>query len=224
MTTSKPVQNIARGSTRAGRAVGPVLWPGEWKEALARWVVLALIGSIGITALALHTWLMWIATPGVLLALHQAGRTGQPEDDAEDQEDDDQEAEVPEPLTNEEFLDLLHKANSAGRGVLLATLRTFLEEYEPGISWEIADVRVLCDAAGVPMRQSVRVPGVGVSVGVHRDDIPPAPPAPSERGPVAGSSAGQGTTPTTTRRYDGAQITITDPASSHLRRELPRAR
>lgn len=51
-------------------------------------------------------------------------------------------------------------------------------------SWSVADVRQLLKTAGIPTRHSIRVPGVGVAVGVHRADLPGSPPPPLPRGAV----------------------------------------
>lgn len=98
---------------------------------------------------------------------------------------------------------LIGDANGVHLDVLLAALVedrvTLLAGGRPVCSPAVADLRRDLEGRGIPVRDSLKVAGLN-RVGVHRGDLPTpsgAPPlAPSERGPVVGSSAGQpGTTP-----------------------------
>lgn len=106
-------------------------------------------------------------------------------------------------VSADQFMSLLHDVLGVAQGVHLRTLAAALTTRLGG-AWEVADVRRLCAAHGVPVRPTVRAPGGGPTVGVHRDDLPPLPgpsPAPAPV-PVAGVVvAGQeATTPPATGR------------------------
>ncbi|WP_406000704.1 hypothetical protein [Streptomyces sp. NBC_00829] len=226
MNASQPIENIARGSARIARHIGPALWPGEWLEALARWFLLGLAGSIAMTALSLHRWLMWFAVAVGLLAAHQAGRTADAEelDEPDDEHPEDDEDEQPEAWHPDDVIELLWELIGERNGVHLATVRTELEA-ETRRPWTPADVRSLLADAGVPMRDGVRVRGVGNSTGVHRDDVPPLPspaPPPAPVGVVgAGHDANTNNSPQVDRNEWG--VTITDPTEKHRRHHVPRA-
>ena len=129
-------------------------------------------------------------------------------------------AAAPEPAADEAadvspeaFLCLLRNAIGPHRAVHLVTLVERLAEQHPGRPWDTAAVRDLCTAAGVPVRDAVRVPKQGVRVGVHRDDLPllPSSTTAPPPGPVVDVvSAGQHgpttaatTSPTTAATPDG---------------------
>ncbi|MGW2938610.1 hypothetical protein ACWDA7_44165 [Streptomyces sp. NPDC001156] len=59
------------------------------------------------------------------------------------------------------------------QGVHLRDLLGTLHEKGHHPDWEVPDVRRVCAAAGIPVRNRVRVRGKGVTVGVHRDDLKP---------------------------------------------------
>lgn len=219
MNASQPIENIGRGSSRIARGVGPLLWPGEWREAVARWVILAVAGSIAVTALSLHRWLMWIALGVGLFVAHQAGRS--PE--ADTQPDDD---EQPEEWHPDDVIELVWELVGDRKGVHLSTLRTALEA-ETSRAWTPADVRALLASARVPVRDGVRVRGVGNTTGVHRDDLPPLPSPAPPPGPVGVVDAGQdanantNNSPQVEREEWG--VKITDPTEQHRRHHVPRA-
>lgn len=86
----------------------------------------------------------------------------------------------------------------AGDGnVHLARIRKQLVE-ETGRRWSDADVRKLLEAAGIDTRHSVRVPGQGVAVGVHRADMPSPSPTAFRSAPRGAEEAGQPATATAT--------------------------
>jgi hypothetical protein len=79
----------------------------------------------------------------------------------------------------------------------LSRIRKQLDE-ETGRRWSDKEVRKLLEAAGIQTRHSVRVPGQGVAVGVHRADMPSPSPTAS-RQPLRGAEeAGQPATATAT--------------------------
>jgi hypothetical protein len=73
------------------------------------------------------------------------------------------------------FLELVHDV-ARGANVHLVTIREQLAA-ETERPWTPAEVRALCDAAGIRVRDGVRVPGAkpAVTTGIHRDDLPPLP-------------------------------------------------
>jgi hypothetical protein len=81
--------------------------------------------------------------------------------------------------------------------VHLSRIRKQLDE-ETGRRWSDADVRKLLEAAGIQTRHSVRVPGQGVAVGVHRADMPSPSPTAIRRRSRGPEEAGQPTTATAT--------------------------
>jgi hypothetical protein len=138
-------------------------------------------------------------------------------------------------VSADQFMGLLRDVLGVAAGVHLRTLATALSA-RTGVVWEVADVRRLCAAHRVPVRPTVRAPGGGPTVGVHRDDLPllpgPSPaPAPAPAGGVV--AAGQaGTTAATTPAattpatptstvHGGLRIVAVDdpdnPARTHVR-------
>ncbi|MFD8685355.1 hypothetical protein [Streptomyces sp. NPDC059651] len=78
-------------------------------------------------------------------------------------------------LHPEDLADLLWELAGDHKGVHLASVAAQLTKETPGRNWSVKDVKALLEAAGIPTRHSVRVPGRGVAVGVHRQDIPGSP-------------------------------------------------
>jgi hypothetical protein len=98
------------------------------------------------------------------------------------------------------FLGLVRDVLGVASGVHLRTLAAALTARVGG-AWDVADVRALCEAYGVPVRPTVRAPGGGPTVGVHRADLTPLlgpSRAPSVGADVADYTAGQNTTTTPT--------------------------
>ncbi|WP_307663299.1 hypothetical protein [Streptomyces sp. V1I1] len=199
--------------------MGPALWPGERSEAVARWILLGLVGSVAVTALSVHRWLMWIALGVGLFVAHQAGRS--PEADAEPDDD-----EQPEEWHPDDVIELVWELVGDRKGVHLSTLRTELEA-ETARAWTPADVRALLASAGVPVRDGVRVRGVGNTTGVHRDDLPPLPSPAPPPGPVgvvgAGHDANANTNNSPQVEREEWGVKITDPTEQHRRHHVPRA-
>lgn len=86
----------------------------------------------------------------------------------------------------------LHSLTGSANGVHLSAVAARLDI-------EQAVVRALLDEMEVRTRKSVKLKGVGVAVGVHRDDLPPLPsPAPSEEGSETSVAPSTCTTATAT--------------------------
>lgn len=210
MNALQTADRIAHGTRRILRGTGPLLWPGEWREALARWVILGLLLSIAVSALALHRWLMWVALALGLLITHQAGRA-----DATDEETEPDDAGA-EPGWHDVVVALQELAGDHRGSVLLTALRDELEL--PGTK----AVKLLLDEARVPWRAGVRT-RAGNGPGVHRDDLPALSPA-SEGAPVGVVGPGQdaNTNANNTLRVDRQEglTIIHDPADTHRRHKI----
>lgn len=171
--------------------------------------------SMAWTAVQASPGLMWVAAGGWCIAAYRA--------EEEPDEGDDEEDGEPDPVTTDEFIELLHDALGDAKGVHLSTLAERLADLEPGRRWDTAAVRQLATDAGVPVTDSVRVGG-SVSTGIKRKDAPPPTPLGAA---VVGSSAGQPATATTTalraeRIGEGGRL-VRDPADA-ARREPVKAR
>ncbi|MFD6421724.1 hypothetical protein [Streptomyces sp. NPDC060198] len=184
------------------------LWPGEWREALARWIIALLAVAVTASALVLHPWLNLLAAAAgcaLYYAAHRRKAGAEPEEEA-DEED------APAP-TADDMADIVRELGT-GTGVLLTGLAAQLLEEYSGHGWTTKHVRALLADAGVRVREGVRVAGVGNGPGVHREDVPPPlSPAPSDP-PVDAVGTGQSPNAnannvTVTRSASGAQITIT---------------
>ncbi|MEV6471587.1 hypothetical protein [Streptomyces sp. NPDC051657] len=194
-------------------ALAAWLWPGEWREALARWVIATIALTVATTALVIHPWLRWtLGAAALTLALAAAHRHRTGHDADQEPDDENEEQPAPEPA---DMADIVRELGT-GTGVLLTRLSDQLQEEYPGHTWTTKHVRALLEDAGVRVREGVRVTGAGNGPGVHRDDIPaPLSPAPSHP-PVGVVGPGQNANTNTnnvrvTRDPSGAQITVTPP-------------
>lgn len=126
---------------------------------------------VGGIAYAIGPW-AW-ATAGALLAasVWAAGRPG----------GGDEEEPAGEELSGAAFLELVHDVAQGGNVHLSAIREQLAEETET--EWSGPATRALCDAAGIRVRDGVRVPGARppVTTGIHRDDLPPLPQPLSQR-------------------------------------------
>ncbi|MEV0915437.1 hypothetical protein AB0I93_14350 [Streptomyces sp. NPDC049967] len=211
MTTSEIEPEIDDTEEAPRGALAAWLWPGEWREAMARWVIATIALAVATTALVLHPWLRWTLA-AVALALALAAAHRHRTDQNNDQEPDDEDEELPAPDAAD-MADIVRELGT-GTGVLLTGLRDQLLTEYPGTGWTTKDVRGLLAADGVRVREGVRVSGVGNGPGVHRDDVPAPLPAPTPPPSVGVVAAGQGTNTNTnnvtvTRHAEGAQITVT---------------
>lgn len=180
------------------------LWPGEWREAVARWVIAALVAAVAATALVLHPWLNFLLWPGGLLAGFALRRNREKQDAAKEAEDEALE------MTADDVAALTRALIGDAKGVLLTAVRDHLEELAPA-GWTTKDVRELLDDCEIPVRPGVRTPA-GNGPGVHRDDVPPLPATPPTPDGVvaAGQDANTNTNNVTVVRHaEGALITVT---------------
>ncbi|MEU6340267.1 hypothetical protein ABZ883_04860 [Streptomyces sp. NPDC046977] len=137
----------------------------------------------------------------------------QPEQPAGEQ----QPAPLPD-LSHDELGEYLRALLGPSGGVHLAALAKALSGVT-GRAWETRDVRAQLARVGIRVRAGVRAPGVGVREGVHRRDIPPAPPPDQETAPdgdVVAGQPGNNNTGNTSRLVGGEWMTFEeDPDNPH---------
>lgn len=187
------------GRERAGAVLGRITG-----GAAAGWFVGGMVYVAG-------PW-GWSGTGAALcLSVWVAGRPGAGEEDA------------PEGIDAAAFLELVHDV-AQGANVHLSAIRAQLAEEFPGTDWHGPATRTLCDAAGIPVRDGVRVPGAQppVTTGIHRADLPPLP-RPLSEGAVDDVAAGHSdnnNTNTTTEEYaEGVTIVkVGGPIRQEIRR------
>jgi hypothetical protein len=198
VTGRDALRRLAQGTGVIGRELA---WAGEWRETIARWVLFALAAAIALSTVVLHPWLA--PAPAVLWFV--AASVAAPEED----EGDEDGGEGFDPAV---FLELVHDV-AGGENVHLVAVREQLAE-ETGREWSGPQARALCAAAGIPVRDGVRVPGASpaVTTGIHRDDLPPLP-RPSSGSPVddvaAGEDANNNTNDTTVTEVGQAAVIVT---------------
>ncbi|WP_430376712.1 hypothetical protein [Streptomyces sp. B1-3] len=173
------IERLAVGSsavvTNACRGIAEWLKAGEKvSDFVIRLVFLVIPVAIVWSVFRASTASMWGFTALWCVAAWRAARPAQ------------EKSEGKEPaLHPDDLADLLWELVGDRKGVHLAQVAQQLAK-ETGRTWSVKDVRQLLEAAGIPTRHSVRVPGLGVAVGVHRQDIPgspsPAPQSPSPGG------------------------------------------
>ncbi|WP_433893024.1 hypothetical protein [Streptomyces sp. CA-111067] len=159
-------QRMAAGSMVLLRGLPKIIWAGEWRETLARWVVFGVAASLALTAMALHPWLMPAAFLLGCVAAAVAGAAP-----------DEEEAEDDEPVISPAaFLELLHDV-AGGGNVHLRAVRERLDVELPDYEWTGPVVTAMCEEVGATVRKGVRVAGAqpAVTTGIHRDDLPPLP-------------------------------------------------
>ncbi|MFI0894876.1 hypothetical protein [Streptomyces sp. NPDC020983] len=170
-----------RTRTALGRALG---------GGIAAWVVGGVAYELGPIA--------WGSAGALAVLSVLVAGAPEPEPDDEDQDDeddepteDDSESDHEQLLDADAFTELVRDLADGGN-VHLVTVRRQLALELPGTDWSGPAVTALCDAAGIRVRPGVRVPGAtpAVTTGIHRDDIPPSPPARSAT-PVGVVDAGQ---------------------------------
>ncbi|MFF3558952.1 hypothetical protein ACFYXS_02770 [Streptomyces sp. NPDC002574] len=168
------MERLARGSSVLGwgmaRGVATWLKAGEKvSDFVVRVLFLGFPVGIVWTFLAASRSFMWLFAIVWFIAAWRAGRPAQGE----------QGKDAPD-LHPDDLVELLWELTGDRKGVHLSAVAAQLQKEIPGRQWSVPEVKALLKAAGVPTRHSVRVPGVGVAVGVHRKDIPGSPsPAPS---------------------------------------------
>lgn len=193
MSAPRPGGRIAAGSVVLLRGLPKIIWAGEWRETIARWVLFGITSSIAVTAMALHWWLIPVAV--VLWCAVAAGAAPEPNEDDEPVPEDEPEDDD-EPLPDDElpidldvFLELLHDV-AGGGNVHLNAIRERLAEELPEYEWTGPIVTALCAEVGATVK-NVRVAGAQppVTTGVHRTHLPPLP-QPLSGAPVDVVSAG----------------------------------
>jgi hypothetical protein len=176
-----------------------------------------LVGiALGAAGLLHSSWKLLLAVALVLVFValraatkaHRPTLPTSPAVAAEQPPADDDSEQLPE-VTPAAFVSLVHSVIGTARGVHLRTLAAALT-HRYGGAWEIADVRRLCEAAGVPVTPTVRAPGGKPTVGVYRADLQPLPHTPDQGPAVAVVAAGQDATtgPTTGPATTPAVATI----------------
>ncbi|WOI58621.1 hypothetical protein [Streptomyces fradiae] len=153
-------------------------------ERTARYI-LTTVGALGAWGLvAAFPWVAYVIVgAGLTIGCQrcQAWRTARREAADEAPQTAEETADAPGPDVAAALRDL---APEGGSGVLLTRLRDHLEL--PADRTGTKAIKALLDEAGIPTRAGVRTPH-GSGPGVHRDDIPPPPPAEADT-PVGGCS------------------------------------
>lgn len=178
MTGGAPAR-LVLGAAELIKRTCALCMAGKGTECL--WRILGLIIAAG------TLWRASVAEPMVTVAAGIAFFVGSclcapPADDKPDADE-----ELGEQIAPEELLALLHTLTADRAGVHLSTVAEHLYDN----STATRNVRALCDRDDIPVRRAVRIPGQGVTVGVHRDDLPPNPSPTSERGTGNGVAAGE---------------------------------
>lgn len=175
---------LADGSALLARRIGARLanWVSKsrrtdltgWKAAAGPLLRLVLLGAAAWFAYRLLRalpWLMWAITAGWCWAAFAATR--QPKEHAPEEAPAHAPGEV-----HAAVLDWVRQAIGDRQGVHLRDLLTNAQHHGICEGMELTDFRATLEDRGVPVRRRVRVRGQGVTVGVHRDDLP-APSGPS---------------------------------------------
>ncbi|MFI6606869.1 hypothetical protein [Streptomyces sp. NPDC050507] len=169
----KAIERLAKGSStlalRLGQGIVGWLKAGErFSDFMVRLVFLAIPVGVLWGLLLASRAVMWGLAVIWFIAAWRAVQPAQGEKEPD--------------LHPEDLADLLWELAGERKGVHLAQVAQQLSKETEGRSWSTKDVKALLEAAGVPTRHSVRVPGRGVAVGVHRQDIPGSP-SPTDPGP-----------------------------------------
>lgn len=149
-----------------------------WRAALGPLLRIALLAVIGLVAFGILRTariLMWLLTAWWVLAAWRAGR-------GLDQPAEKPSADVPEHAPEEvhaAVIDWVRQAVGDRQGVHLRDLLANGQQHGMFEGLDVPAFRALLEAAGIPVRKGVRVRGQGVTVGVHRDDLPAPAEAPS---------------------------------------------
>ena len=165
----KAVERLAKGSSAlawgTGRGIVDWLKAGEKaSDFVIRVVFLGIPVSVCWSLLTTSRLTMWLFAVLWCVGAWRASRPAQEKSESKDTG-----------LHPDDLADLLWELAGEHKGVHLAQVAAQLTKETEGRSWSLKDVRKLLEAAGIPTRHSVRVPGLGVAVGVHRQDIPGSP-------------------------------------------------
>ncbi|WP_405459746.1 hypothetical protein OG786_21035 [Streptomyces sp. NBC_00101] len=211
----KVVERLAQGSSalalRMARGIAGWLKEGEGpSDFVIRLVFLAVPVGVLWGLLAASRGVMWLLLVVWCLG---AWRAVQP-------------AKGESGLHPEDLADLLWELAGDHKGVHLAQVAAQLTKETEGRSWKTKDVKAILEAAGIPTRHSVRVPGRGVAVGVHRQDIPGSPspaastPSPDPVAPQVRAATATATSPYRRNLGEGVSALFTpdlqNPARTHV--------
>ena len=158
-----------------------------WRAALgplARLAVLAVAAWILYSLVRALPWLMWIL---VAIGLRVAWRAGKQTPVAGAGEDSVRASERSPEETREAIHTWVRAAIGERQGVHLRDLLTNAQQHHMFEGLEMADFRTHLERWEVPVRKRVRVRGLGVTVGIHRDDLPAPAGTPSEPLPEDGT-------------------------------------
>lgn len=178
-----------------------------WQAALGSWlrlVALAVVGYATWRACRAWPWLMWALAGWWVAVAWRAGASQSTDKEVADEEAPPSGTAAAVPTAPGSLLpEAVRALARGGAGAHLAALAEHLSE-ETKQPWDTAAVRAACAAARIPVSDSVRQPGRGVSTGVRVDALPEPLPSPSPAHAVAVVVAGQNaptpaaTAPTTT--------------------------
>ncbi|MER6236523.1 hypothetical protein ABT185_10715 [Streptomyces clavifer] len=160
------IEHLARGSSALvlSMAKGTVEWLKAGEKAsdfLVRLVFLVIPVGIAWGLLSASRAFMWLLVVVWCIAAWRAVQPAQGEKEPD--------------LHPDDLADLLWELAGDRKGVHLSQVAAQLSKETPGRTWSTKDVKALVEAAGIPTRHSVRVAGLGVAVGVHRQDFPGSP-------------------------------------------------
>lgn len=209
---------------------GAALWAGSVALRARGWAYLrerlSLTESLGALAIAgyLAVYGCWhaphiarFAVPGAVVAWCVAASWVAPTADDEVGESAADEPDEPDP---QDVADLVRDLIGDDTGVLLTRLRPPLR------AADTRAVRALLAAAGITVRPGVRT-AAGNGPGVHRADVPAAPPVPatpSPEGVAAGEAANANTNNELRVESREGMTIINDPADRHRTHSLKKAR
>ena len=152
---------VRKGPTRTHRVVRIVL------VILGLYVAARIVRAAPNLMWAVTGWWCWCATRAGWTT-EETAEGATPEPNTPDLED-----------VREAWNGFISVASEGRQGVHLRDLLVVLHRGGHHPDWEVTDVRAMCEALGIPVRQRVRVRGKGVTVGIHRDDLrPPSTPSP----------------------------------------------
>lgn len=151
------------------------------------WKAVLIGAAILVYAAARYRTWIW-AGVAVLCAAAWAHAPGPVEElEEEGSEEPEEEGEEPPAATPEEVyqatLEWILQQTGDRQGVHLRDLLTHAQEHGMFDGLDVTDLRTHLEGYGFPVRDRVRVRGLGVTVGIHRDDIKaPSEPSPETEG------------------------------------------
>ncbi|GGV68901.1 hypothetical protein GCM10010294_25110 [Streptomyces griseoloalbus] len=182
---ARPADRIATGSSALVRRIGAraAAWCARgrrddltgWRAALGILVRLALLlfGAYMFARIvrALPA-LMWLLTTAWTAAAWRAGRLAVEEPtEGPGETPAEQPADTPRPDVREATLEWIWRQIGDRQGVHLRDLLAHAQAHGMFEGLEVAEFRAHLERWDIPVRARVRVRGLGVTVGVHRDDL-----------------------------------------------------